>query len=205
MRTAWEDSLGSPINTKSLEMKNFLLKVRLTLFLYLLCSNLLFTEINLCDFDIKYMIGKGFYSKVFLVTKIDTNEPYAMKVIKKSQLKNEESKTKIMTEKLIMRMCDSPFIAKLHYAFQTSTKFYFILDFVNGGELQSKLIEKNKFSEELTKFYASEILMALKWLHAHNILYRDLKPKNILVDFEGHIKLIDFGLSKLNWEVKDLK
>ena len=183
-------------------MQNSLQKVN-TISLFFFKSNVVIIEINLWDFDVKYMIGKGFYSKVFLVTKVDTNEPFAMKVIKKSQLKNEESKAKIITEKQIMRMCDSPFIAKLHYAFQTSTKFYFILDFVNGGELQSKLMEKYKFNEELTKFYGCEILMALKWLHEQNILYRDLKPKNILVDSEGHIKLIDFGLSKLNWEAKD--
>lgn len=108
-----------------------------------------------------------------------------------------------MVEKEIMRTCESPFIVKLHYTFQTATKLYFVLDFVNGGELHSKLIKKIKFNEKLTKFYVAEILMTLKHLHEHNVLYRDLKPRNILLDNEGHIKLIDFGLSKLNFDQED--
>lgn len=143
------------------------------------------------------MIGKGFYSKVFLVTKIDTGHPYAMKVIKKTELKDEEHKRRAMVEKMIMQECDSPFIVKLHYTFQTATKLYFILDFVNGGELYTKMLKKVKLGEKLTRFYACEILLALKCLHKNGVLYRDLKPRNILLDSEGHIKLVDFGLSKI--------
>ena len=85
-----------------------------------------------------------------------------MKVIKKSELKDEQHKSRALTEKMIMQNCNSPFIVKMHYTFQTATKLYFIIDFVNGGELYSKLMKKVKISEKLTKFYASEILLALK-------------------------------------------
>ena len=91
---------------------------------------------------------------------------------------------------------NSPFIVKLHCTFQTHDKLYFILEYVNGGELNTKLIKAGKIKEELAKFYAAEILLALKVLHENNYIHRDLNPRNILIDSDGHIKLIDFGLSK---------
>lgn len=146
------------------------------------------------------MIGKGFYSKVFLVHRVQTGEPFAMKVIKKSTLRKESHKKRAITEKNIMQKCESPFIVKLHYTFQTDEKLYYILDFVNGGELHSKLLKKVRLKESLAKFYAAEILLGLKCLHENGVLYRDLKPRNVLVDKDGHIKLIDFGLSKIQSE-----
>jgi len=84
----------------------------------------------------------------------------------------------------------------MYYSFQTVDKIYFILDFVNGGELYSHMVKEVRFSELKAKFYAAEIVIALKTLHEAGIIYRDLKPNNILLDSQGHIKLIDFGLSK---------
>jgi serine/threonine protein kinase len=95
---------------------------------------------------------------------------------------------------------DNPFVVKLYYAFQTVDKIYFILDFINGGELYTHMIDQVKFKEEKARFYASEIAVALKALHEKGIIYRDLKPNNILIDSEGHLKLIDFGLSKITGE-----
>jgi len=85
----------------------------------------------------------------------------------------------------------------LHYAFQTPEKLYFVIDFLNGGELFYHLRREQRFSEERAKFYAAEILLALECLHKNNIIYRDLKPENVLLDSKGHIKLTDFGLSKI--------
>jgi len=90
----------------------------------------------------------------------------------------------------------NPFVVQMYYAFQTVDKIYFILDFINGGELYTHMVEEVKFQERKTKFYAWEIAIALKALHDEGIIYRDLKPNNILIDSSGHIKLIDFGLSK---------
>lgn len=86
---------------------------------------------------------------------------------------------------------------KLHYAFQSDNNLYFIIDFLNGGELYYHLRREQRFSEERTKFYAAEILLALECLHQNGVIYRDLKPENILIDKEGHIKITDFGLSKI--------
>lgn len=85
---------------------------------------------------------------------------------------------------------------KLHYAFQTPDKLYFIVDFLNGGELFTHLKKSKKFTEERTKFYAAQIVLALECLHNNNIIYRDLKPENILLDDMGYLKITDFGLSK---------
>jgi len=90
----------------------------------------------------------------------------------------------------------SPFIVKLHYSFQTSTSLHLIMEYVPGGDLLTLLRSKRKFSEEETRFYAAEILVAIECLHTNNFAYRDLKPENVLLDAEGHIKLSDFGLSK---------
>lgn len=95
-----------------------------------------------------------------------------------------------------MEKVESNFIVKLHYAFQTPAKLYFIMDFMAGGELFHHLRRAKKFSEELAVFYSAEITLGLECLHKNNIIYRDLKPENVVLDAEGHLKITDFGLSK---------
>ena len=97
-----------------------------------------------------------------------------------------------------MQAIDSPFIVKLHYAFQTPDKLYFVMDFLNGGEMFTHLRKNIRFAEKRAKFYWAELVLALKWLHDNNVLYRDLKPENIILGSDGHIKITDFGLSKMN-------
>lgn len=96
-----------------------------------------------------------------------------------------------------MEKIKHPFIAELKYAFQTSEKLYMVTEFKAGGELYSHLKREGKFNEERARFYAAEVILALECLHAHNIVYRDLKPENVLLDSEGHVCLTDFGLSKI--------
>ncbi|CAI2369862.1 unnamed protein product [Moneuplotes crassus] len=154
------------------------------------------TSINLIDFNIIALVGKGSFSKVHLVQKKDNGQYYAMKELKKISLINERKKSRVLTEKKIFLQFNNPFIVKMYYAFQTVDKIYFILDFVNGGELYSHMVKESRFSETKTKFYAAEMVIALKTLHEAGVIYRDLKPNNVLLDSQGHIKLIDFGLSK---------
>lgn len=125
-----------------------------------------------------------------------TNNLYAMKVLKKEEISEKQQEVHTKTEREILEKISNPFIVKLHFAFQTPDKLYFVLDFVNGGELFSHLRREKKFAESRAKFYAAEIILALECLHENNIIYRDLKPENILLDNEGHVKLTDFGLSK---------
>jgi len=89
-----------------------------------------------------------------------------------------------------------PFVVGLHYAFQSPERIYFVLDYVNGGELFSHLRKKIRFSEKETRFYAAELILALNHIHEMGFIYRDLKPENVLLDSNGHVKITDFGLSK---------
>lgn len=95
-----------------------------------------------------------------------------------------------------MTKVKSPFIVELHYAFQSPTKLFMVMEFVNGGVLFHILRQEKRFTEIKAVFYAAEIILALECLHSHNIVYRDLKPENILLASDGHVKLTDFGLSK---------
>lgn len=96
-----------------------------------------------------------------------------------------------------MEKINHPFIVRLHYAFQNPKKLYFIMDFLNGGELFTHLKREGRFTERRTVFYSAEILSAIECLHKNGIIYRDLKPENVLLDYSGHIKITDFGLSKI--------
>lgn len=85
----------------------------------------------------------------------------------------------------------------MHFSFQTPKKLYFLMDFLNGGELFFHLKKESRFTENKAKFYAAEVILALKHLHERGIVYWDLKPENVLLDKSGHVKLTDFGLSKM--------
>ena len=102
-----------------------------------------------------------------------------------------------------MEKFSHPFIMKLQFAFQDSHHLYLIMEFVNGGELFYHLKKDKKFTEARAKFYAAEIILALEYLHDNGVIYRDVKPENILIDSEGHIRLTDFGLSKGGLDMSD--
>mmetsp|Transcript_21759 Transcript_21759/g.19274 ORF Transcript_21759/g.19274 Transcript_21759/m.19274 type:complete len:167 (+) Transcript_21759:324-824(+) len=107
-----------------------------------------------------------------------------------------------MTERNIIKLVNHPFIVKLHYSFQSEEKLYFLLDFLNGGDLFHHIAISGKFKEKRARFYAAELVLALNYLHENSIVYRDLKPQNIIIGQDGHIKLTDFGLSKENFNEK---
>jgi p90 ribosomal S6 kinase len=154
------------------------------------------------QFELLKVLGEGSFGKVFLVRKVvgaDNGRLYAMKVLKKATLKvRDRHRTKM--ERNILVDVEHPFIVKLHYAFQTAGKLYLILDFLRGGDLFSRLSKEVMFTEEDVKFYLAELALALNHLHSLGIIYRDLKPENVLLDADGHIALTDFGLSKLPLE-----
>jgi len=142
------------------------------------------------------VVGKGSFGKVMQVRKRDTGKVYAMKVLKKGQLNVRKQVAHTQTERKVLEEIDHPFVVSLRFAFQTSDKLYMILDYFTGGELFFHLKTGGAFSDARAKFYAAEMTSALECLHNHGIIYRDLKPENVLLDSEGHIKLTDFGLSK---------
>jgi serine/threonine protein kinase len=149
------------------------------------------------DFHFIKTIGKGSFGKVFLVRFKYDQQLYAMKVISKDLIKEEADYRHIMSERNILSQDIShPFLVKLKCTFQSESKLYIVMQFVNGGELFFHLQKDFKFSELRAKFYAAEIVSAFEFLHSKDIVYRDLKPENILLDADGHVVLVDFGLAK---------
>ncbi|EGR31215.1 protein kinase, putative [Ichthyophthirius multifiliis] len=129
---------------------------------------------------------------------------HAMKVYNKQHLKHQNIILKSLMERNILKNNTSPFIVTLYYAFQAKQNLYLITELVFGGDLYRHLQKFQKFDEEKVTFYASQIVMALECLHQQNIIYRDLKLENILLEIDGYIKLTDFGLSKDQIKNNDL-
>jgi len=148
------------------------------------------------DFLVIRKLGEGGFGKVFLVQRKDTEKLYAMKILKKSKLDHVYHRMHTISERQILQNVNSPFVVKLHCAFQNSKNLYLVLEYLSGGSLFELLSKQKSLTEDSVRFYAAEITLALEDLHCRNIVYRDLKPENILVDLNGHIKLTDFGLSK---------
>jgi len=151
---------------------------------------------RLDSFKMIEVIGKGSFGKVFLVGEKKTNYMYALKVLRKDNIikRNQVEHTK--TERNVLGYVNHPFIVGLKMAFQSKDKLYFVLDYCAGGELFFHLSKVGKFQEPRAAFYAAEIVLALEHIHALDIVYRDLKPENVLLDAKGHVRLTDFGLSK---------
>ncbi|XP_053571069.1 LOW QUALITY PROTEIN: serine/threonine-protein kinase Sgk3 [Bombina bombina] len=149
------------------------------------------------DFEYLKTLGKGSFGKVILTRRKLDSKYYAIKVLQKKVILNKKEQKHIMAERnVLLKNVKHPFLVGLHYSFQTSDQLFFVLDFVNGGELFFHLQRERYFAEPRAQFYAAEIASALGYLHSIQIIYRDLKPENILLDSQGHIVLTDFGLCK---------
>jgi serine/threonine protein kinase len=160
-------------------------------------------KIGVDDFELLKVVGKGAFGKVFQVRKKDNNKIYAMKVLSKKNIVERGEIEHIKTEKAILQKLVHPFLVNLYYSFQDGDKLYFVMDFINGGEMFTHLSKSKKFSEDRVRFYAAEILLGLEYLHSNGVVYRDLKPENILLTADGHICLTDFGISKQGLECDD--
>ncbi|KAA0146670.1 hypothetical protein FNF27_01493 [Cafeteria roenbergensis] len=148
------------------------------------------------DFELLRVLGKGSFGKVFLVRLGVTGAIYAMKVLKKSEVVRRRQVEHTKAERRIMGGVDHSCIVSLRFAFQSADKLYMVTDYCRGGELFFHLKKMRTFPEDMVRFYAAELVLALSHLHSVDVVYRDLKPENVLLDEEGHIKITDFGLSK---------
>ncbi|XP_052894584.1 uncharacterized protein LOC128301942 [Anopheles moucheti] len=158
-------------------------------------------KVSLDDFEMLKVLGTGAYGTVFLVRKttgVDKNKIYAMKVLKKGivSLKKKTAEHTRTERQVLEAIQEAPFLVTMHYAFQTESKLYLILDYVIGGELFTLLCKRLLFEESAVQIYIAEIIVAIEHLHKLGIVYRDIKLENILVDKDGHIVLTDFGLSR---------
>jgi atypical protein kinase C iota type len=154
-------------------------------------------QMGLDDFELIKVIGRGSYAKVFLVEYKRTKKCYAMKVIKKSKVNDDEDIDWVQTEKHIFEQATNhPFLVGLHSCFQTESNLFFVIEYLCGGDLMYHMQRKCKLPEDHARFYSAEIVLALDFLHSKGIIYRDLKLDNVLLDIEGHVKLTDYGMCK---------
>ncbi len=152
---------------------------------------------KLGNFIIRGLLGKGSFGKVFLVQSKDDKIYYAMKIIDKEKVKKNDCVENSKVERIILSELSFPFIVDLHCSFQTSSKLILVTEYVPGGDLFHLMLKLVKFTHEQIRLYVAELVLSLEYLHNNKCIYRDLKPENILIAEDGHIKLIDFGLSKL--------
>lgn len=152
-------------------------------------------EVTLQDFEVLDVVGAGAFGRVYKVQKRDSGQIFALKALDKRTLTQKNQLKHALNEGKIHARLNSPFIIKLHYKFQTPRKLYFVLDFCPNGDLGDLLTEHRSISEDKVKIYMGEALLALEHLHDRDVLYRDMKPDNLLLDAEGHVKLADFGLA----------
>ena len=151
------------------------------------------------DFELLKLLGRGSFGEVLLVRLKANKKLYAMKVLDKKMLKQRKQQIHTKTERDLIVKINCPFIVNIKSAFQDETKLYIVSEFLQGGDLFFHLHEKRYtvFPEIKARFYIMELVIALDFLHQNNMIYRDLKPENILLDSQGHVKLTDFGLSKI--------
>uniref|UniRef100_A0A1I8PKL6 Serine/threonine-protein kinase greatwall n=1 Tax=Stomoxys calcitrans TaxID=35570 RepID=A0A1I8PKL6_STOCA len=150
------------------------------------------------DFVIIKPISRGAFGKVFLGYKNnDHSRLFAIKVMRKSEMINKNMVSQVITERNALALSRSPFCVNLFYSLQSLSYVYLVMEYMVGGDLKSLLTMYGYLDEAAARFYVAEVALALQYLHEHGIIHRDIKPDNMLISATGHVKLTDFGLSKI--------
>lgn len=150
------------------------------------------------DFEIIKPISKGAFGSVYLSKKKLTGEYFAIKVLRKADMVAKNQVTNVKAERAIMMwQGESDFVAKLYWTFSSKDYLYLVMEYLNGGDCASLIKILGGLPEEWSKKYLAEVILGVEHLHSRGIVHRDLKPDNLLIDSKGHLKLTDFGLSRM--------
>ncbi|KAL1923623.1 uncharacterized protein VTP21DRAFT_8603 [Calcarisporiella thermophila] len=153
-------------------------------------------KMALQDFTLIRTLGTGSFGRVHLSQSNHSKKFYAIKTLRKRDIVRFKQVQHTNDEKRILERINHPFIVNLWGTFQDATHLFMVMDFVPGGELFSVLRRSQRFPNDIARFYASEVLLAIEYLHSMDVLYRDLKPENLLLDRNGHLRITDFGFAK---------
>ncbi|OVA11207.1 Protein kinase domain [Macleaya cordata] len=149
------------------------------------------------DFEIIKPISRGAFGRVFLAKKRTTGDLFAIKVLKKADMIRKNAVESILAERDILISVRNPFVVRFFYSFTCRENLYLVMEYLNGGDLYSLLRNLGCLDEDVARVYIAEVVLALEYLHSLRVVHRDLKPDNLLIAHDGHIKLTDFGLSKV--------
>ncbi|KJA18599.1 hypothetical protein HYPSUDRAFT_144816 [Hypholoma sublateritium FD-334 SS-4] len=158
--------------------------------------------LKLSDFEVRGALGTGTFGKVLLVRHRNSPQSgaqnhFAMKILRKTEIVRLRQVEHVNAERYILSRVHHPFVVDLFATFQDSLNVYMLMSYVPGGELFTHLRRAQRFTPDVTRFYLATIILALKYLHSFNIIYRDLKPENLLLDSRGYLRLTDFGFAKI--------
>ncbi|XP_073045965.1 uncharacterized protein [Primulina eburnea] len=153
-------------------------------------------KVGIDDFEQLTIIGKGAFGEVRLCRAKSTGEIYAMKKLKKSEMLSRGQVEHVRSERNLLVEVDSRCIVKLYYSFQDSDFLYLIMEYLPGGDIMTLLMREDVLSNDVARFYMAESILAIHSIHQHSYVHRDIKPDNLILDRNGHLKLSDFGLCK---------
>ena len=153
-------------------------------------------QITRNSFEFICLIGHGGFSKVWKVKWKKTHAIFALKEMSKTRIMDKKCENTILLERDLLSKMNHPFIVNMHFSFQDINSLYLVMDLITGKDLRYHLSKQKKFTAEQSKFFLACTILGLEYIHYNNILHRDIKPDNLVLDKNGYVKITDFGISR---------